>query len=877
MPDKKVNVVRPDGTVTSVTPEQAVKLQKIGYKLETENQAVDRSIEQTREDYYTSGQQKVETFWQGVASGASLGLVDPAMSDDGTKYRAQYNPKTRVAGEIAGAVIPAIASGGESAIASAARLMPAGALGAAGGAVSEAIGGVKGLAAAGALEGAVAGAGQSITKASLDGEPITSESILAGAGWGTLWGMGLGAAAGTLGKAAEKHLAAHGDDIKEFVNPVRAGEYGRIRGATDELVRTIPATETKLAETSKLLKTTRAETKALEKELALADEEFNAFSKGAVKEYETATGSLAKERDLAQKTFDAESKLINKEYTAISKKMADAFEEMPVRPRDEFFTEYHSLREALPGIADDAERAAAISQFSRALPEGHPLRKLSTSLDELGARSATLSEELAAAGKNVDDRIATFADDHRGRIANLEKETAIRKELATAKLTEASTRLKDLEKTLEKTTFQYNAVKELRNLPSTPEAFIAMRPDKAERVFGALDYVMKNTDDGLHALQEAVKGSADNLSRSAGIVVESSSPVEQLRKVYNIARDSAAQYDVAMSAKLAKVKAKKDGEYDSFFRRVAKQAAARGASSKVRNIGGGALTSSLAYQGATYGVSYLTGGMAGIVAEISGIRAAVHNRIFQAVSHLSPSKSKVAKFVLPRIEPLTQRLDGTFDKDTKDKQELAKRRAMEIADASATYKETLFNAVNPFVGEHDAFAQGLHTKASQLFDMLLELIPRDPGTAHNNMKSMWKPNPVQAEQMSRIFQVFQTPLDVIDEWMGDISTIDPIRADAMRKLYPEIYNQLRMEVIQKLPEFPDLDYNNQSRLSILLDLDLHSSMSSQAVASRQAQFIAVPDQNAMGSKSPNPAGRSGGRPSKAEPPTPGQSLLTGVA
>src|ERR1043165_9387110 len=105
MPDR-VNVIRPNGTVTSVDRATAERLKALGYRIEEPEQQEQRLVDKANKEYWESTGQKAVAGLEGVASGLSLGIADPLMDDDSTRKRAEYNPGTRIGGEIIGALIP---------------------------------------------------------------------------------------------------------------------------------------------------------------------------------------------------------------------------------------------------------------------------------------------------------------------------------------------------------------------------------------------------------------------------------------------------------------------------------------------------------------------------------------------------------------------------------------------------------------------------------------------------------------------------------------------------------------------------------------------------------------------------------------------------
>jgi hypothetical protein len=187
----------------------------------------------------TLGQQAITAVEGGLdmpTNGISTAALVGALGDDyrkGALERKQENPKTYVGAGLAATAATALLSGGTTAAAaegsalargagSVARVIgaPMNAIGKIGGAVERGISGgiaaesLLGRAAskavsmgvAGAVEGAVFGAGQTLSDSTLKGDPLTTEAVLAGMGQGALFGGVLGAGLGAAGELAPAAL-----------------------------------------------------------------------------------------------------------------------------------------------------------------------------------------------------------------------------------------------------------------------------------------------------------------------------------------------------------------------------------------------------------------------------------------------------------------------------------------------------------------------------------------------------------------------------------------------------------------------------------------------------------------------------------------------
>lgn len=193
----KINVVRPDGTRLSVSPEQAAKLELLGYKKEETNAELSRSVESGKEDYYQG--QALQAGVEGLFRGASLGITDYLRDDPEVAARAKYNPGVATATEIAGAIAPELIPG-------VGAIAPSALVGRGARAVIPGTG-LAAKATRGAVEGGVFGGAMAADHAYLAGDPITAEAVLHGVGWGSLFGGGLAAAGSRLTARGESNFA----------------------------------------------------------------------------------------------------------------------------------------------------------------------------------------------------------------------------------------------------------------------------------------------------------------------------------------------------------------------------------------------------------------------------------------------------------------------------------------------------------------------------------------------------------------------------------------------------------------------------------------------------------------------------------------------
>lgn len=219
-----INITSESGQVLPATPEQLESLKSLGYTKETPQAEGARLTEHAAESYYSSTGQQIGAGLEGALSGASLGISDWLLDSEDHRARARYNPGTRLAGELLGATLPAVLSGGEGLAAEIARLTPTGAAAALSG---RALG--AGTKAALALEGAIQGTGAAASHAILNNDPVTVEALAAGAGSGALFAYGLGLLSGGINKVADHAEGALSERHAEAARAVLKRENVSLR------------------------------------------------------------------------------------------------------------------------------------------------------------------------------------------------------------------------------------------------------------------------------------------------------------------------------------------------------------------------------------------------------------------------------------------------------------------------------------------------------------------------------------------------------------------------------------------------------------------------------------------------------------------------
>lgn len=216
-------VVSPDtGEIEMVPGDAATRRLQSGWQLPSQEADISRHYAATREQKY--GDSPLLAGILGGARGLSLGTSDALIralgGDEAGEVLSgvrEQHPGVSLGTELAGAVIPAIATGGSGALGAAARVTPAGLATRAGLVTEEALlAGTAGsraakvAASAGgeAVAGGLFGGGVGLTEAALSEDPITVENLLGEVGMGAILGAGVGAATGAATAGLREGLLA---------------------------------------------------------------------------------------------------------------------------------------------------------------------------------------------------------------------------------------------------------------------------------------------------------------------------------------------------------------------------------------------------------------------------------------------------------------------------------------------------------------------------------------------------------------------------------------------------------------------------------------------------------------------------------------------
>jgi hypothetical protein len=780
-------LIRPDGTrLTLPEGPDAEKLRSLGYRDESGGEQLDRDIGAGYEEHYTTPGQKLLTAAEGLASGVTLGASDLLLDGEGTRDRARYNPGTRIASELVGAIaMPGIGEIG--AVAKVAKYLPSVALargaakaGQVAGRGSRVVGGLV----SGAVEGAGVGAGMAVTTAQLNGDPITAESIVAGMGWGAVWGGGIAALGGGIAGRMEARAAKKAE----------AEAIAASRLSKSEIIAEEGLTRAKgKAQVHTFVKEGLEENHAMAK--ALEDANFTHVREAMV-DATTQIKAAGKVADDAMLDF----KKLNHSQTKIYNALVNEPALFKMAKADaKAFQEHYAL----------AKAAADAGDFKKM---NHHLTKF---------KDRMIAAEQKLGGAFSAEKVVGQADELMGH-AKLRVENA-------AKAAEDATQVEAIKSVLTK-------------FPKTADEFITLKPKSIEELSAAVDSFGKVRSAEFAGIQVAIKDAITALSTNMGVKIEGTAG-QQLQGMWKIIKEGRTargkeMLEMAQDGKRIweKVGQKEEGLLDARVRREFDKAEeVRRADGKTRGPWAARYLAGSWAANKMGPVGYVLG--SSLVSGLVGLKGAILGTIAEKANKWVPRAARGMEKRSARVEPFLKRLDGTIDESDR-REKLLQRRAKEITEAAPTVRDTLYRAVEPLAIEHPELAASMHAHGIQRFQFMLGKLPKDPGMAFSNLKSIWKPDPVAMEKFARYYEVFHDPVAVMTRAL-ETGKITMEAADGLKNMNPEMFAYLRAQMLYRVsdPEvISKMKYADQVHLGMLLDIPMHSTMDPRFIAAQQQMF-----------------------------------------
>jgi hypothetical protein len=635
----------------------------------------------------------------------------------------------------------------------------------------------------GGIEGAAYGGGAALTTAEMAGDPVTAEAIGAGIGWGTLFGGGLGLLGGAIEGKLENRAARKLKEQEARLAAVGAEEAGAFERSLGQA-----RVQGVLAEGMK------------EQNLIRRGLEETHYANFASTVHDAAN-SLKVANEVVEEATKLNFSALKMSKNAISSQLVENYMIKEVRAEARAFEKYFTL----------AQAAAKKGNYNTVV---HYLNKFNENMlvieQKLGGSKFFNSEKV---------------------VGQAEQLVGVAKE-----------RLASSVRAAEEVTNMTSIQGALKSFPKTAEEFIAMKPDRVEKLTAAIDSLGKMKAAELEGVQAAVKDSVAKMAEGLGIKMEGTpgAQMQGMWKALKMGTGKRAAEELRM-AREANLLWGKTGQAQETLEQARMRGTAELTGVSKKRGGMHSMETFMRYNvGKAFAQKMGTPGYimgAGLVTGLMGLKGAILGTIVEKVEKWAPKAARGLQTVGPRLEPLARRIDGVPDED-KSRQELMAARSREILEAAPGVRDTMYKALEPLVREHPELAATLHQQQIARFQFLLGKLPKDPGLAYSNLKSLWKPDNVAVEKFARYYEVFHDPMGVMTKAL-ESGKITLEAAEGLREMNPELWQTLRVRMLERISE-PEvakkMSYADQVHVGMLLGLNLHSTMDPRFISAQQQMY-----------------------------------------
>jgi hypothetical protein len=797
----KVAVRGPGGVAGTYPADQPLPP---GWRHETQAEHQDRVLEKKH------GNSPVTAFFEGAGDGLLLGgysALAPHLGVDKENIRERRERNwSATPGQITGAVLPALLTGGTGAVATAARLTPAGLAARAGTATTAAVGRGGGgtilnraaaTAAGGIVEGGAFGAGEGLSRVALSDDPLTATALMGEIGSSALFGGALGGAIGGGGKIlaesyrhgkrataeAVERLARKADDV--VPTPTAAAPTPVATPARPTAPTTAPAPP---APTPAAQKAVKAATQHLDEAAAVVKKS----SKEAAEEIKRITQSARDDiRELDKQARMAAGR---------ARKAA---------PSDELTAALAKLDEARVGAQQyfPWEHVEVVKLGKRGLPsKAAPKKEFSLSLTD---------ERLFEVGQNP-AAVAAIRQ-HRQATVDVLRALDPGKEYS-------------LVGGLAGDSFD-GIGKAVRKVDApTPSALtdIAAGQEVVERVAGQGDQALASATEQVaeRAQSAGLKISKTDILAAANAL---GVPIEDVPVV-------GSPLDMALKAHIAL--------------RMAGQAGLTKASGGLVKMAEHAAESALG-SGVVSGLkAALGGGLGGTAGKVQGIAGSYSRRVADGIDAFIKGrggKAAKAAAIPAAVKALgIVSYDGDGQRQKQSPSEALKSRRSELARAMSNPEATRrdiherlsgIRAVDMKLGDQ------MESLAMRRLEFLAARMPKNPGLGPSIGKGSldrYQPSDAELSKFARYVAAAEDPGRVIDELKAGRLTTESV--EVLREVYPEMYQDVQRHIIERVTEMQTaLSYPQRLQLGILFAVPVDSILRPEMVAALQSSYNQEPD------------------------------------
>jgi hypothetical protein len=184
-------------------------------------------------------------------------------------------------------------------------------------------------------------------------------------------------------------------------------------------------------------------------------------------------------------------------------------------------------------------------------------------------------------------------------------------------------------------------------------------------------------------------------------------------------------------------------------------------------------------------------------------------------------------------------------------------------------RERIAQQLEPIAAVSPVLADQIEAVQARKLEFLARTMPKSPGLGMQIGPDTWRPSDFDLASFARRVAAVEDPASVIER-VAD-GSLTPEDAEALREVYPELYSDMRRQIVERLPELREqLPYERRLMLSIFFGVPVDPAMEPNVLAILQGHF-AREESSAGGTAAPMPEPSFGALGSVAkENPTPAQ-------
>jgi len=183
-------------------------------------------------------------------------------------------------------------------------------------------------------------------------------------------------------------------------------------------------------------------------------------------------------------------------------------------------------------------------------------------------------------------------------------------------------------------------------------------------------------------------------------------------------------------------------------------------------------------------------------------------------------------------------------------------------------RELLHGRLQALWAVNENFANGVEMTHNRRVEFLASKLPRNPAPPHLQAgPDTWEPSHAELAKFARYMDAAEHPENVLQRL--STATMTPEDAEALRTVYPSIYEDVRGQVLEHVAELRErLPYEKRLSLSIYLDVPVDPAVTTEAITVYQglyAQQQPGPGQGGQGAPGPaRKAFKSSEEPTRAQ-------------